>query len=263
MMMALVLCLVAMLFSIYSSADAFSTNPQKISRAPPSKICAATELATANPLVEYDSLKSVPGGVFVDEAELLSKSTFAIKPDDLVRLTKKVLLTGVGLEDESVLANNFEFCAPFVGPLKKEEYVNALKGFKLLEAFPDMDNQFHFIRVDPFEHNRVWWHSRSKATHTGGPLLGKAATGKALQLPPQANSFRFNEQGQVEEVTVGYVLDRRSGNTGGLGGAFGYFYGVGNPLPIPECQPYKKSWQFSLLGKIGELGKILQKIRGA
>merc|ERR1712146_466082 len=90
--------------------------------------------------------------------------------------TKKVLLTGVGLEDESVLADDFEFCAPFVGPLKKDEYIDALRGFKLLEAFPDMNNQFHFIRVDPFEHNRVWWHSRAKATHTG-TLLGKAATG--------------------------------------------------------------------------------------
>ena len=222
----------------------------------------ASELATQNPLAKYDDIKSVPGGVFVDESELLSKSTFTVNPEDLVRLTKKVLLSGVGLEDESVLADNFEFCAPFVGPLKKQEYIDALKGFKLLEAFPDMNNQFHFIRVDPFEHNRVWWHSRAKATHTG-TLLGKAATGKSLQLPPQANSFRFNEQGQVEEVTVGYVLDRRSGNTGGLGGAFGYFYGVGNPLPIPECHPYKKSWQFSLLGKIGELGKILKRLRGA
>ena len=74
--------------------------------------------------------------------------------------------------------------------------------------------------------------------------------------------------------------------TGGLGGAFGYFYGVGNPLPIPECQPYRKSWQFSLLGnpnlnlnpnsspvpipnpnpnpdlgKVGELGKLLKRFR--
>ena len=51
------------------------------------------------------------------------------------------------------------------------------------------------------------------------------------------------------------------GPSGGLGGAFGYFYGIGNPLPIPECRPYQKSWQFSLLGKIGELGKILERFR--
>jgi len=48
-------------------------------------------------------------------------------------------------------------------------------------------------------------------------------------------------------------------NTGGLGGAFGYFYGVGKPLPIPECQPYKPSFRFRMLNKIGALLKKLQK----
>lgn len=53
-----------------------------------------------------------------------------------------------------------------------------------------------------------------EATHTG-PLLGKEATGKKLYFPPQANSFVFNEEGKIEQVTIGYVLDRRVGNTGG------------------------------------------------
>ena len=144
-----------------------------------------------------------------------------------------------------------------MGPLKKSEYLNALRNFKLLDAFPDMNNQFHFIRVDPLQTNRVWWHSRAKATHTG-PLLGKPATNKKLELPPQANSFIFNAKGQVQEVTIGYVLDRRIGNTGGLGGAFGYFYGTGNPLPIPECYPYKKSFRFKLFSFVGELAQKLQ-----
>ena len=58
------------------------------------------------------------------------------------------------------------------------------------------------------------------------------------------------------------VVDRRQGNTGGLGGAFGYFYGTGNPLPIPECQPYKKSKRFALLGLVGRLGKKLSSLKG-
>ena len=120
-----------------------------------------------------------------------------------------------------------------------------------------MNNNFHFIRVDPFEPNRVWWHTRARATHTG-PLLGKPATQRKLSLPPQANSFIFNEEGKVTQVTVGYVLDRRVGNTGGLGGAFAYFWGTGNPLPIPECQPYRKSFQFRILGLLGKLQKLMK-----
>ena len=55
-----------------------------------------------------------------------------------------------------------------------------------------------------------------------------------------------------------YVVDRRQGNTGGLGGAFGYFYGTGNPLPIPECQPYKPSKRFRLLNLVGRIGARLK-----
>jgi hypothetical protein len=128
----------------------------------------------------------------------------------------------------------------------------------LLDAFPDMDNHFHNIHVDPFEPNRVWWFTRATATHMG-PLLGKPATGKRLVLPPQANSFTFNEEGKITQVTAGYVMDRRIGNTGGLGGVFGYFWGTGNPLPIPECQPHRKSLRFRMLGLIGKLVKPMKK----
>ena len=49
------------------------------------------------------------------------------------------------------------------------------------------------------------------------------------------------------------VIDRTAGNTGGLGGAFGYFWGTGNPLPFPECQPFKGSIQLRLLGALQKL----------
>jgi hypothetical protein len=49
------------------------------------------------------------------------------------------------------------------------------------------------------------------------------------------------------------VIDRTAGNTGGLGGAFGYFWGTGNPLPFPECQPFKGSLQLRLLGALQKL----------
>ena len=48
-------------------------------------------------------------------------------------------------------------------------------------------------------------------------------------------------------------VDRRQGNTGGLGGAFAFFYGVGRALPIPEMQPYKPSKRFRLFQLIGKL----------
>lgn len=215
----------------------------------------------SKPVVDYKIVKTphkVPGGTFLDEEAMLAQSTFPIKPDDLVARAKEVLGKGAGVDDPDLLADDFEFCAPVVGPIGKKQYLDALNGFKLLDAFPDMENNFHFVRVDPFEHNRVWWHSRAVATQTG-EFMGKKPTNKKLYLPPQANSFVFNEQGKVKEITVGYVLDRRIGNTGGLGGAFAYMYGIGAPLPIPECQPYRRSLRFRALNAFGSLMQKLNR----
>ena len=189
---------------------------------------------------------------------MLAASTFPIKPPALIARAKEVLEAGVGTKDGGAcLAPDFEFCAAVVGPLGRDEYLNALGTFKLETAFPDLNPQYYGFRVDPFEPNRVWFTSRSTATHTG-PLLGKPPTGKKLTLPPQQFHLDFNEDGLLREIGF-YVVDRRQGNTGGLGGAFGYFYGTGNPLPIPECQPYKKSKRFRLLNLLGRIGSRLAK----
>merc|ERR1712087_584420 len=155
---------------------------------------------------------------------------------------------GAGTFGPKMMDETFEFCAPVVGPLSKEEYLGALESFKLTEAF-DINSRVYNIHVDPFEFNRVWYMTRPLAKHVG-TCFGKEATGKELVQPPQANSFTFNEEGKVTQMTVGYVMDRRVGNTGGLGAAFGYFYGIGKPLPIPECQPYKRSKRFAFLNAI-------------
>lgn len=208
----------------------------------------------------------------VDEAALLAASTFPIKPGELIDRCKSVILEQAKIQDgsldESIYADDFRFCAPFVGGktnvlpddplpgLPKADYLAALRGFDLLAAFPNMKNNYHRFYVDPFEPNRVWFQTRTFATHTG-TLMGGAATGKDLELPPQAFSMTFNEQGQLTLFNVGYVIDRTVGNTGGLGGAFGFFFGTGNALPFPECQPFKPSLKFRSLGVLQALLKKL------
>jgi hypothetical protein len=75
---------------------------------------------------------------FLDEEALFAKSTFPIKPDDLMARAKHVLgaEVDIGTKDGGeCLADDFEFCAAVVGPIGKEEYVNALGTFKLEDAF--------------------------------------------------------------------------------------------------------------------------------
>lgn len=48
-------------------------------------------------------------------------------------------------------------------------------------------------------------------------------------------------------VSVGVkVMDRRIGNTGGLGGIYGILYAIGKPLPFPEARPWKMSFLTAL-----------------
>ena len=206
---------------------------------------------------------TLPGDV--DTTAAFAASTFPISPPDLINRAKQVLSPeiGIGTKDSGAcLAEDFEFVAAVVGPIGREEYLNALGGFKLEESFDIQQNTFGFT-VDPLQPNRVWWYGRQISTQIA-PFMGAEPSPAAadspteLTLPPQSFHMDFTEDGLVKEFGF-YTVDRRQGNTGGLGGAFGYFYGVGKPLPIRECQPYKPSFRFSMLGLIGKIGKKLSK----
>ena len=195
-----------------------------------------------------------------------------------------MLTLGLGTKDEGAcLAEGFEFCAAVVGPIGKEKYLEALGDFKLEESF-DVNAQYHLFRVDPTQTNRVWFHTRTLGKHVADSKVFGKATNKEIINPPQCMHLDFTADGLVKEFGFytarmrrprhrvdgvrGAVhspfdtpaqVDRRQGNTGGLGGAFAFFYGTGNPLPIPECQPYKPSKRFRFLNFLGKIQKKFAK----
>lgn len=65
---------------------------------------------------------------------------------------------------------------------------------------------------------------------------------------------------------MGYVMDRRLGNSGGLGGAFGMLWAVGMPFPYPEGRPWQSSWQqavrFAVICTVDALerGRLLKRL---
>jgi len=196
----------------------------------------------------------------LDVTATLQKSTFPISPEDLVEKAKAVLGCEFGTKagsDTSILAEDFQFVAPIIGPLGKQEFLNAFGSFKVKEALPDLKDNSWF-QVDPLEPNRVWFFSRATGTHTGTLNFGAGlpATGKAVRMPPQAQSMLFNEQGQCYTLTVGYAMDKRIGNTEGLGGVFGIVKAVGKPLPFPEGQRgYTPSLRFEAFERIAKVGE--------
>ena len=227
--------------------------------ATPAELAAAKEAAA--PVKLASGAEADFAAQCVDEEALFLASDFPIKPEDLIARAKEVLTAGIGTKDEGAcLAEGFEFCAPVVGPLPKEEYLKALGNFKLEESF-DLNAQYHLFRVDPTQTNRVWFHTRTLGKHVADSTVFGKATGKEIVNPPQCMHMDFTADGLVKEVGF-YTVDRRQGNTGGLGGAFAFFYGVGRPLPIPECQPYKPSLQLRMLGWVSRVGKKIKGLFG-
>ena len=72
----------------------------------------------------------------------------------------------------------------------------------------------------------------------------------------------FNEQGECTKLTIGVVMDRQLGNTGGLGGLFGILFAIGSPLPFPEAQPWKMSLRYRIFNALGQkLPEIVAKFQ--
>jgi hypothetical protein len=105
----------------------------------------------------------------------------------------------------------------------------------------------------------VWYDARFTGTNTGTLAGSLAPTGKKVEAPPQSCSMLFNERGECAQLTVGYVMDKTLGNTGGLGGVFGILYAIGYGLPFPEAQPWQKSVQYDLFNKVSGLISPVQK----
>merc|ERR1712029_1074696 len=87
--------------------------------------------------------------------------------------------------------------------------------------------------------------------------MGRPATNKKIESPIQSHSVTFNKKGEVTKFTIGYVMDKETGNTGGLGGIFGLFYAIGYPLPFPEAMPWKPS---PIYGTLMKGNQVIQNI---
>jgi len=195
----------------------------------------------------------------LDSAAMLSKSSFKIKPAQLIERCKAVVDKGIGLKNPDDLSEDFVFQFPIVGPLSKSEYLSAVGGFSLGQMFPDFDKGLYYdFRVDPLKPNRVWFQASFSAVHSGEGPFGKP-TGLLVTCPPQAISLSFDEKGKVVKYTGGYVMDKEVGNSGGMGGIFGPLYAIGKPLPFPEARPWSPSLQYRVFNFIGSLATKLSK----
>lgn len=194
----------------------------------------------------------------LDAPAMLAQQAFALSPGALIERAKAFIEAGYGKDDPSLLADEFEMVAPVVR-LDRDSYVAAMRGSMApQDGFPDLTGRQFGFSVDPVEPGRVWWVSRPTGTFTN-KFFGAEPTGATIETPPQSLGVKMDADGKVVTFNMGYPMDRSAGNTGGLGGFFGFLWFVGKPLPIPECRPYRPSKRFRLIQTLGALGQRLQR----
>lgn len=178
-------------------------------------------------------------------AEQIKRAAFPIPPEELIARAKRYLAKNqYAVVEPELLADDFVFCGPVVGPLGKEDFIQVLGDFDLLAVIPDNIVRWHDFRVDPFEPSRVWFTGRPKGRNTGSlpPLIPEEnGTGIEYEGPPEAASLTFNAEGKITQYTAAYVLDKNIGNTDGMTGILGILRRFGRTFPIPEAQPYSPS----------------------
>ena len=201
-------------------------------------------------------------GLLDQEKAATRKAAIALSEEELINLTKQFLNVQFGgafgsnpkqLTFMDVAAPDFQFVAPVVGPLSREAFSEAFGSFKLGEAFPDGEPNYYNFHQDPFQPNRIFFATKFIGTNTGTIAGLLPATNKRVESPPQVQSCTFNSKGEVTKYTIGYVMDKEVGNTGGLGGAYGIFYAIGYGLPFPEGQPWTPSPGYFLLTRGGSV----------
>eukprot|EP00537_Pseudo-nitzschia_pungens_P002060 CAMPEP_0172358724 /NCGR_PEP_ID=MMETSP1060-20121228/3018_1 /TAXON_ID=37318 /ORGANISM="Pseudo-nitzschia pungens, Strain cf. cingulata" /LENGTH=255 /DNA_ID=CAMNT_0013080067 /DNA_START=52 /DNA_END=819 /DNA_ORIENTATION=- len=180
----------------------------------------------------------------------------AKREQEMIERTKRLFDDDVklGLADGGdCLAEDFTFCAAVVGPIGKQAFLDALGSFKLEDSFDINQNRFGYC-VSPVQPNRVYYLTSNTATMTKefmGVTPDKSPNTELI-LPPECHHVDFDEAtGKITEFGF-YTVDRQYGNTGGLGGAFGFFYGVGKGLPFREAKPFKKSFRYAFFTWLGD-----------
>ena len=221
--------------------------------------CGAAAEAYEKEMAASAPKAAAPGGgtagfnEYPDEAALIAAAGFPVAPETLIATAKEFLDSNNGIDKRELFAADFQFAGPVVGPIDEDTFAKAFSSFKITDAFPDAKVQNYHFRVDPFEPNRVCFTTKFKGTNTGKFAGTIPATGIVVDSPPQTCTLVFNEEGKVKKFTIGYVMDRDQGNTGGLGGAYGLLYAIGKPLPFPEAQPWKMSKRYKLFQAIGRI----------
>jgi hypothetical protein len=173
------------------------------------------------------------GSRTIQRSTVLNMAAQNFTPEELIAMAK----TFIANPSPDLMAEDYVFRGPVIGPLVKKDITGTIKGVAsdIKTAFPDMQmNTFGFVADDPIEPMRVWYFVRPRGTFLGDfktPFETVKPTGAKLIGPPEVRSLTFNNEGKIKYATVGYNVDRFTGDTTkGKGAVFGLYEVIGKPI---------------------------------
>ncbi|KAJ1415182.1 hypothetical protein B484DRAFT_454628 [Ochromonadaceae sp. CCMP2298] len=175
----------------------------------------------------------------------------------LLKLAQAFVESDFGVTQKSLLSSEFSCSGPTFKGISRESYLAGLA--KETEAFqtavPDFDIRGYDFQVDALDPSTVWFKIRPRGTITG-PFVYQGQTylpnNRAFELPVQQMSITLAKEtvGKITRVTAGYVVDRLTGNTGGLPGPLGVLHILGDapylPPPVALPAPFQEPEMISL-----------------
>lgn len=126
--------------------------------------------------------------------------------------------------------DDYVFRGPIIGPITGEEVKRTQQGFRIQDAYPDLQTRPFGFTIDPDNPYRCYYMERWEGTNTGSVKIGPTelpATNNQVQLPTHMMSVNWTPEGKIIYTCLSSPLDRFEGTTQGAGAVFGLLKGAG------------------------------------
>ena len=134
-------------------------------------------------------------------------------------------------EIEQFFADDYVFRGPIIGPITASDVRKAQEGFRIQEAYPNLQTRPFGFTIDPDNPYRCYYFERWEGTNTQPAMLGRLGelppTNQDVKLPTHIMSLNWTPEGKVKYACLSNPLDRFEGTTQGAGAVFGLLVGAG------------------------------------
>lgn len=185
----------------------------------------ATTSPSSSKLPAPPPTKKISGSNFLDTLKYPGEPSF-----DVLQRTIEFAQSRTYEEAAEYYDKDYVFRGPIIGPITGEEVKRTQQGFRIQDAYPDLETRPFGFCIDPDNPYRCYFMERWEGTNTGQVKIGPIElepTNEYVQLPTHMMSINWTPEGKVIYACLSSPLDRFEGDTQGAGAVFGLLKGAG------------------------------------